>query len=190
MVIQNIRQRTKHLDKKEKAEYIAEYYWHYFLIIAILFTLSILVVYHLAVGRQKPAFACIIVNQSVDYERDAALAKKISDTLSLPYKKVRVDSQYRISYPGHVEKDAIESNYEKFFFGWAEGELDAVILPKRFLSYIRELGGETLGGEVPLSETELGSWIALEGGEDYYLIVPETTEHQKRAEQFLEGVRT
>ena len=115
--IRDIRITTKDMSPADQAEYIAEYYWYHILLAFLVIGLLALIVYHVTAGRRVVSFACIIVNETVDYERDGVLADEFARALSLDPKTVRVDSDYRISYTGHEQKGSNESDYEKFFFG-------------------------------------------------------------------------
>lgn len=189
--IRDIRTKTKGMNGSDRAEYIAEYYWYHILLIFAGICLLVLVVYHVTLGRRTVSFACIIVNERVDYERDSLMAEELAQSLELPVKSVRVDSDYRISYPGHEERGNNESDYEKFFFGWSQGELDAVIMPESFLSYCEEVGGELIAvaedgtDAVPLSETPLLDWIGDDEEDPMMVIFPSTGTNRENAEKFF-----
>lgn len=189
--IADIRAKTKDMDRARTAEYIADYYWYHILFAVLGIFLIILLSYHLTWGRRTVSFACAIVNERADTARDAALATKFAEYSGVDENEVRIDSHYRVSYAGHEEEGAIESDYEKFFFGWSQGELDAVILPESLYRYVDRLGGRTvdIAGNgitaVPLNETAFAKEIADSSADPMVLIFPSTGKHHSESEQFL-----
>ena len=115
--------------------------------------------------------------------------------LDLDPKTVRVDSDYHISYTGHEQKGNNESDYEKFFFGWSEGELDAVILPESFLSYCEEAGGElrTVSEDgavsIPLSGTKLKDRVRDNEEDPMVIAFPIDGLHEAQAAAFTKYIR-
>ena len=190
--IDDIRKSTRNMSKSDRAEYIAEYYWYHILLTFLGIVLFVLVIYHVTAGRRTVSFACVIVNEAVDHERDSDLAEEFAEALGLDVKKVRVDSDYRISYPGHVEEENNESDYEKFFFGWSQGELDVVILPESFFAYCQGLGGSfrTLTEDgaltLPLSETSLSESIRDNAEDPMVIMFPSDGTHEEAAQEFLQ----
>ncbi len=190
--IDDIRIKTKGMNGNDRAEYIAEYYWYHILLAFLGIGLVVLLLYHVTAGRRAVSFACIIVNEKIDAARDRSLAEEFAQALAQETKKIRVDSDYRISYPGHVEEGSNESDYEKFFFGWSEGEFDAVIMPRSFFSYCTELGGEfrSISEEgarsIPLDETVLSGEIMENAGDPMVIVFPSNGEHEREAGLFLE----
>lgn len=192
--IRNIREKTSGMDSAERAEYIADYYWYHILLTFLAAALFVLLVYHAACGRRTVSFACVIVNEKPDTGRDRELSGEIAGMLGVDEEKIRVDSDYRISFPGHTEEGSNESDYEKFFFGWSQGELDAVVMTESFYAYcltldprLRALPAE---GSVPLPlrETVLTSWIC-EGEEDpMVLIFPADGKNEAAAEAFCTAI--
>ncbi len=140
--IEDIRTKTKDMDRGHAVEYVLNYYWYHILLGAIALGLLILLIYHVFWGKnQKPEFTCVIVNQEVDFSRDARMAEEFSAFSGIKKKKCSIDSDYLISY-GDVElPEANESSYEKFFFNWSSGSIDAVAMPESFYKYCLELGG-------------------------------------------------
>lgn len=188
--IRDIRRNTIGMSPADRADYIAEYYWYHILLTFLGIGLVILTIYHVTAGRRTVSFACVIVNEKVDYERDRLLQEEFSGVLGLEPSAVRVDSNYRISYPGHEERGSNESDYEKFFFGWSQGELDTVILPESFLAYCTELGGEFRAVredgtvEIPLGETPMAGLIEDHEEDGMMVVFPSTGANRENAEAF------
>ncbi len=192
--IRDIRTATKNMGPADRAEYIAEYYWYHILLAFLVIGLLALIVYHVTAGRRVVSFACIIVNETVDYERDSALSGEFAEALNLDPDRVRVDSDYRISYTGHEQKGNNESDYEKFFFGWSEGELDAIVLPESFLSYCEEVGGELRAVSedgavsIPLRKTKLQGRIRDDGNDPMVIVFPADGLHEEETAAFAEYI--
>ena len=189
--IEDIRSKTKGMSGSDRAEYIAEYYWYHILLAFIGVGLAVLIVYHVTVGRRTVSFACVIVNEMTDYERDRSLSDELAKVMNLDAGHIRVDSDYHVSYTGHTETGKNESDYEKFFFGWSMGELDAVIMPESFFAYCRELGGEfrNVFGDgmfcVPLAKTRLSGKIEENSEDPMVIAFPANGKNEKEAEAFL-----
>ncbi len=181
--IRKIQRATEDMDGTQTAEYIAEYYWYHILLTFLGIGLFVLIVYHVTAGGRNLSLACVIVNERADQERDRALREEIAQALDLEEETVRVDSEYHISYPGHAEQGNNESDYEKFFFGWSQGELDVVILPESFLRYCKSLGGEirTLAEDgtdcIPLRQTVFAGKIEDPSADPMMVIFPADGEH-------------
>lgn len=140
--IEDIRIKTKDMNREQAAEYVLTYYWYHILLGTIALGLIILFIYHVGWGRnRKPEFACVIVNQEVDFLRDARMAEEFSGFSGIREKKLSIDSDYLISYDEVRLPEANESSYEKFFFNWSSGVIDAMIMPESFYKYCLELGG-------------------------------------------------
>ncbi len=190
--IGDIRTKTKGMDGNDRAEYIAEYYWYHILLAFLAIGFVVLLLYHVTAGRRTVSFACIIVNEKVDYERDRSLTEELAQAMNLDAKRVRVDSDYRVSYTGHIEEGSNESDYEKFFFGWSEGEFDAVVMPESFLAYCEELGGAFRsiaqdGTErIPLAGTRLAQSVGENAADPMMIVFPANGKHEKEAETFLQ----
>lgn len=154
----------------------------------------------------------MLVNQQIDYARDEEIAEAFSDVSGMGIKKVAVDSDYQISY-GDVElKDANESSYEKFFFNWMTGEVDAVVMPESFYEFCKEQGGiyteidemldkdelaaaegmiyEDSGKEVGIyvEETMLARKVRLSDGDPVVVVFPAESKHKKAGEKFARFV--
>lgn len=137
--LKDIQKNTEQMDAKQKTEYILTYYWYYLLFAFLGTGLLILLVRHLFFQEPPEEFACILVNQTVDYERDEALLQDFAKWSGIAPERILVDSDYVFSY-GDVRLEAAnESSYEKFFFRWGTGELDAVLMPESFYRYCKEL---------------------------------------------------
>lgn len=141
-IFEDIQRNTKQMDRKQKTEYIFMYYWHHLLFVFLGAGLLILLIRHLFFREPPKEFVCILVNQMVDYERDEALLQDFAEWSGLVPERILVDSDYVFSY-GDVRLEAAnESSYEKFFFRWGVGELDAVLMPESFYHYCKEVGYE------------------------------------------------
>ena len=138
----DIREKTKDMNREQAFEYIRNYYWYHILIAGVLFALLILVIYHIGWGDRRKDFYCALVNQQIDFDRDRRIAHDFAEKSGIREKSISVNSDYQISYPGKELEDINESSYEKFFFNWAEGDMDAVVMPESFYRYCLEQDGE------------------------------------------------
>lgn len=142
--ILDIKSKTKDMDKRQALEYVAAYYWYHILLAVLGLLLVLLTGYHVIWGRRASQFTCVMVNQQIDSERDQALAGEFAGFAGMKPDSLTVDSNYQISY-GEMEFEEVnESSYEKFFFNWSLGELDAVVMPESFYEYCKKQGGEFL----------------------------------------------
>ncbi|MGN0400062.1 MAG: hypothetical protein ACI4EO_08055 [Blautia sp.] len=152
---EDIRTKTKDMNGREKAEYVLTYYWYHILLGALFLGLVLLLIYHMGWGKREKEFSLVLVNQEVNSARDQALAEKFSRYSGIDVKKIMIDSNYLISY-GSVQLEGInESSYEKFFFNWSAGSIDAVVMPESFLRYCKNQGGELTDLETFLEPEEL-----------------------------------
>lgn len=149
--IEDIRIKTRDMDKVQKREYIITYYWYHMLIAFILLFITGLVIYHLLWGSRKTVFSLAIINQEVNYERDEKILQDFSKAYGIKSKNISVDSNYLLSY-GDVTLEGNgrlnESLFEKFFFGWNEGAIDAVIMPESFFKYCTSKNGKFTGPSI------------------------------------------
>lgn len=172
--IKDIREKTRGMRAREKAEYVRMYYWYHILGIAAVIALLVFGITHFAFGTERPQFTFVMVNQPIDNERDKLLGEELAGKLSLENDRVVVDSDFHISYGDIRLEGANESSYEKFFFKWSNGELDAVLMPKSFLSYCQEMGGSFRDVK------EFGE------GETLVLVFPDTGNHPETCQKFME----
>ena len=202
--ILDIKEKTSAMDGKDARSYVLAYYWPHILIAVSATALVLLFGWHYLFGNKKPAFTCVIVNQGADAKRDARIAQDYADTAGLSAAEVVLDSDYMFSY-GELELPGVnESSYDKFFFQWGNGELDAVILPESFYRYCRELGGgfcliEDTGSFEAYQEAGacraavLGECALQEkacGQEKLLFAIPETAKHPDKAARFLEYLQS
>lgn len=139
---QNIKSNTSTMTKEEKAEYIITYYWPHILGAFAIVVLLVFLPVHFVFGNQKPEFTLVMVNQDINPQRDKQIAEAFAKESKISQKRINIDSDFNLSY-GDVQLEGInESSYEKFFFKWQGGELDAVVMPESFYQYCKELGGE------------------------------------------------
>lgn len=191
----DIKKNTAGMDRTAKAEYIAEYYWYHILIAFLAVGAVALVIYNATFGRRTVSFECAIVNTDTDDARDGSLESAFADALGLPEKEVRVDSAYQVSYKGDGISDTANavdySGYDKFFFGWSNGEIDAAVVPQSLLEYCEELGGgldavdDTGTVSIPLAATSLSESIGDRADDPMVIIFPENGKHKKAAAAFV-----
>jgi len=197
----NIREKTSGMNKKEVGAYIAAYYWPHILAAISIIALIFLFGGHYLSGNVKPSFTCVMVNQRADRERDNRIADTYAKEAGLRREEVVVDSDYNFSYGDVCLEGVNESSYEKFFFQWRNGELDAVIMSESFYEYCKEAGGEFCRIEDAGSfEAYVDDGICravvlgcdsfmekLTGNENERLLLafPETGRHKKAADEFL-----
>lgn len=188
-VLCEIQQKTEGMSTREKFFYIAEYYWHYFLIGGVLLGLLVLLFYHFTAGDKKPVFQCVVVNQEIDYSRDSRIEAEFAGYLGIDADKIVFDSDYLISYDDVQLTEANESSYEKFFLNWQVHELDAVIMPESFCEYCERQGGEFCE-MVELSDQSVLDMLGLQKPEieKLFLCIPSDAKHMEVAEEFVEYV--
>ena len=173
-------------------------------ILAVLALLIFLVV-HFAFPEEKPFFKCVLVNQKIDSDRDVVLSEEFATFSGLDAKRIVFDSDYVISYKKTEEKQDAgnESGFDKFFFQWSKGELDAVILTKDFLKYCTSVGGEyysadefetkdlnlcEAGGSkaIDLTGTNLESELDGTEKEDLVLVFTATGIHKEMWQKYID----
>lgn len=155
--VEDIRVKTKDMDKGQETEYILAYYWYHILIAFLLLGLLCLLIYHLAWGRQKKVFSLAIVNQEIDYDRDQKLLEQYAESSGISKRKLSVDSDYLLSYGNVKLKDVKESSFEKFFLSWSVGGIDAAVMPMSFYQYCKEKDGEFVSLTELLPEETIAS---------------------------------
>lgn len=209
-IIRNIKETTKEMSRKEKLEYIVTYYWYHILGIVVVFSLIVFGIVHFTFPEKKPLFTCALVNQKIDSMRDGELEKKFADFSQSEEDRIRFDSDYIISYQNEKreesEEDSNQSGFDKFFFQWSGGELDAVIMTEDFLSYCIEVGGkfheagkfDTEGlnlvkvdgiQAVDLDGTKLEQFLNGTENKDLVLVFPETGKHTESCQKFLDYLK-
>lgn len=199
---ENIRERTKYMTGRQRAEYVLTYYWYHILGIIACLALLVFLIVHFAFKEEKPEFTCVMVNQAIDYERDDKMEKAFSKAGGIDAKLLEMDSDYNISYGDTILEGANESSYEKFFFRWSNGELDAVVMPKSFLEYCISLGGEfadlgdfdtgtltacRMNGKavgIEVEDTRLAGYLK-EDREELILVFPKEGKHRENCQKFL-----
>lgn len=138
---EDIKVKTRDMDRDAKVEYVMNYYWYHILLGALMMGLLILGIYHVTWGKKKIDFSMVIVNQEINYARDEGIQDAFAEFAGLPSKHVQVDSDYMISYDGVRLEGINESSFEKFFFSWAAGSIDAIVMPESFYRYCKEQNG-------------------------------------------------
>lgn len=182
--IRDIREKTADMNREQAWEYIANYYWYHILIAFILTGLSVLLIYHIGWGDRRKEFTCVIVNQEIDYARDKEMAEEFSAWSGIKSKQILIDSDYLISYRDKQIESVKESSYEKFFFNWQAGEIDAMIIPESFYEFCLDLGGEFMEKMIPVRETKIKGTLAEEKDDPVYLMFAADTEHKSACELF------
>lgn len=205
----DIWEKTKHMDRNAKAEYILDYYWYHILLGFLTLCLLALGIYHVTWGKKKTAFSLVIVNQQINAERDKKLRDGFAGFSAIPVKQIQADSDYMISYADVQLKGINESSYEKFFFGWSAGAVDAVVMPESFYHYCKEQNGRFLpltrlavpvqpGPEelflkedgiyygIYVEQSYLSAYFLDNAYDPYVLVFPTEAKHQKAAGRFLE----
>lgn len=139
---EDIRTKTKDMGRGQKAEYVLHYYWYHILLSVLSLGILTLGIYHVTWGRKTVDFSLVFVNQDINYERDSEICKEFAAASGIREKGIQIDSDYLLSYDA-VRLDGVnESSYEKFFFNWSYGRIDAMVIPKSFYAYCKRQGGE------------------------------------------------
>lgn len=139
-VFSDIREKTEQMDRGQRLEYIAAYYWYHILFVAAGLGFAFLFIRHLFFGEPPKEFVCVMVNQAVDYERDERLEKDFSEFSGIEPELVSVDSDYVFSYEGKQLEGVNESSYEKFFSGGATGKWMRRLCRTVFISFVKGWG--------------------------------------------------
>lgn len=200
-----IKANTKDMNRKETVQYIITYYWYHMLCVVAVLGLLIFLVAHFMFPEEKPLFKCALVNQKIDSKRDEKLITDFAKESGLDEKRIVFDSDYIISYKETEENQNAEnqSGFDKFFFQWSKGELDAVILTKDFLEYCTSVGGEyypadefdtkdlTLceaGGTkaIDLTNTKLETNLDGIEKEDLVLVFPAAGKHKEMCQKYID----
>lgn len=161
-IYKDIREKTAQMDRVQKLEYIGAYYWYHILLCVAGVGLVFLVIRHLFFGEPPKEFTCVMVNQAVDYERDESLQRDFGNASGIEPERVSIDSDYVFSYAGKQLEGVNESSYEKFFFRWGNGEVDAAVMPESFYRYCKEVEYgfadlKDIIGDIA-AEDEMGLW--------------------------------
>ncbi len=213
--VEDIRMKTKNMNRDQKAEYVMTYYWYHILLAVLMAGLLILGIYHVNWGKRRTDFSMVIVNQDINFSRDRKIQEEYAQFSDIPAKFVQVDSDYMISY-GDVKLEGInESSYEKFFFGWSAGVIDAAVMPESFYEYCKEQNGtyvslldllEEAGGSarllderqdilmedggactgVYIEKTRISGYFMKNKDDPYVLVFPTEMKHKEAAGKFLE----
>lgn len=198
-----VREVMKQMTGKQKIEYVITYYWHYMVGICAIAVLAVLLSHHLASAQERPLFTCVLVNQEIDEARDEKLRSDFSVMSGVEEKRIVVDSNYNFSYgPVHLE-GVNESSYEKFFFQWSVGDLDAVVMPESCYRYCREQGGafrspEALGWEksdgraadslpdgIYAEDTALSPYLREDEQDRLVVVFPTEGKHEDMSREFI-----
>ena len=89
--VHNIQKQMVNMTRKEKVEYLLTYYWHYMLGIVAFVSLGVLLIYHFCFNQKEVLYTCIMINQRIDYERDAYLGEALAGVLAIDKEKVVVE---------------------------------------------------------------------------------------------------
>lgn len=199
--IVDIKEKTSDMSRKDAFSYVITYYWPHITGFVLSIALIVLFGGHYLFGNEKPVFTCVMVNQRVDVQRDERIAKTFSEEADLDKKRVVIDSDYNFSYEDFQLQGVNESGYEKFFFQWQNGELDAVMMSESFYQYCKDLGGqfreiEETGNFAPYMDH--GTCTAVVLGKDSFteivtgkndekllLTFPKTGKHEEASRAFL-----
>lgn len=182
--IKDIREKTADMDREQAITYVVGYYWHYILIAGILLGLAVLLIYHIGWGDRRKEFTCVVINQEIDYARDKKLAEEFGAYTGLKTKDILIDSDYQISYRDKQMESAKESSYEKFFFNWQAGEIDAMVMPESFYEYCQDQGGVFMKEKIPVGKTLLKDTLIEESDDPVYLVFAADTKHGKLCKKF------
>lgn len=213
--MQDIRDKTENMDASARWEYIRQYYWYHILLMLAVSGVVILLCYHLFWGRQTKEFQCVLVNQQTDYERDHYLEELFAQYAGMKENRVAFSSDYQMSY-GDVKQEGVnESSYEKLFFNWSAGEVDAMLVPESFYRFctdklegeyflLHEMlpdasyqriqqrdviywrEGEPVG--IYADKTLLSEHVRQEENDPVLLLFPRESKHPKAGGRFLEMV--
>lgn len=186
--IKDIREKTVDMNREQVLEYIANYYWYHILIGFILLGLVLLLIYHIGWGDRRKEFTCVIINQEIDYVRDQKLAKEFGVYSGIKENKILIDSDYQISYRDKQMEGVKESSYEKFFFNWQAGEIDAMIMPESFYEYCIEQGGVFTEERISIGTTRMEELLTEEENDPVYLVFAADSKHKEACRKFQDYI--
>ena len=205
--IREIRKNTAGMNRREKGEYILTYYWYHILGMIGAICLILFLIIHFGFREAPPLFTCALVNQEINFTRDEEIEKDFSAVSGIDEKRMEINSDFNIAY-GDIEPEGInESSYEKFFFKWQNGELDAVVLPESFYKYCEKLGGtfrnlegwntegfslyrdKGIATAVEVENTKLSGYLENKTGEPLLLAFPDTGKNEEECQAFLDFIR-
>lgn len=203
--IEDIREKTSGMSRKEACAYVWTYYWYHIAGILAIIALTLLFTAHYAFGNKKPVFTCILVNQEADSAGVQEAEKEFAEYAGLPREQVVISSDYTFSYDEVRLEGVNEGSYEKFFFQWRNEEIDAVIIPESFYQHIREMGGvfrtlEETEGLAPYLDDGVCTAVLLgydtftekvSGKKDEKLLLafPDTGKHEEECRSFLQYLK-
>lgn len=192
------------MTRKQRFEYIITYYWYHILGIITMIALILFLFFHInAMGKEQIEFACVLVNQDINFQRDEALRDDFSKFASIDSEKISIDSDYNISYGNIMLNGVNESSYEKLFFKWRNKEIDAIIMPESFYQYCKGLGAvyenpKLLGANglplyedngsytaIKVSETILKEYMVDSLQEEMLLVFLSEGKHKENCKQFV-----
>lgn len=182
--MKDIREKTADMDREQAFTYIVSYYWYHILIACILAGLVLLLIYHIGWGDRRKEFTCVLINQEVDYARDKEIAREFGVYSGLEAEEILIDSDYQISYRDKKLESVKESSYEKFFFNWQAGEIDAMVMPESFYEYCQDQGGVFMEEKIPVGATRIKDSLIAGEDDPVYLVFAADTKHERACEQF------
>ncbi len=203
--ISDITEKTAAMNSKEKLEYIFTYYWYHMLLLTAFLGLIIFLIAHFAFPSKEAVFNCAIVNQKMDADLDESMEESFAKASGLEKDLVNFDSAYIFSYRDVELESADEGLYEKFFFAWSNGQLDAVVMTKDFFDYCIDMSGSFYdlaefdtgnlslfkagkAQAIELSDTEFGSYFP-DKGENLLLAFPSTGKNYDNIQLFIDYIR-
>lgn len=180
---------TEGMSRRQKTEYILQYYWHYFLMAALAGGLVCLLTFHLTAGKPGEIFRCALADQGADRLRDECMAEAFASFLENTSELLIFDSDYQINYDD-PETVINESDYEKFFLNWKYGEIDGAVMTESFLEYCMEMGGE-IRGKTEIKDKEYMEKYGLHvpEGERLWAVSIQGCRHPEEADCFIEWIK-
>lgn len=203
---QNIKDSTKGMSMRQKAEYVLTYYWYHILGVCAALGLVIFLIVHFAFPAKQPLFSCALVNQQIDYDRDEKLGDMFAESAGISGEQVVIDSDYNISYPGHELKDSNDSSFDKFFIKWSNEGFDAIVMTEDFLSYCVSVGAEFYpvdsfetdglslyhngdASGIEITETVLSGYLNMPEDGSLLLVFPVEGKNREVCQEFIDFIK-
>ncbi len=150
------------MTRKQRTGYIFTYYWYWMALAAAAAVLVIYLIVHFTVGISRPQYTLAMA----DAVQNASLNEEIADSFSvengLDQRRVIVDSSYIFSFGDQTFENTDETDYDRFFFPWGNGEFDAILMSEDLYAYCKSIGGEFL----PLDGADLCGMNAYRDPDD------------------------
>lgn len=140
----DIRNKTEGMTRKQKAGYIFTYYWYWMAMAAGAAAIVIYLIVHFTVGVRRPQYSLAMADAVQNESLNEEIANSFAAENGLDQRRVIVDSGYIFSFGNYAFENTDETDYDRFFFQWGNGEFDAILMSEDMYTYCKSIGGEFL----------------------------------------------